>query len=131
MLSWPRQPQKVTSCSAALTRSAYRAPDTSAALKGTDFGVVLPNAAARSTREVVTKAFELAGKPPKMNAMGRLIMRMGGIFIFGARETVEMMYEFEKPFVVDDSKFKRAFGDVSTPFEAGLEQTLAWYRQAT
>lgn len=90
----------------------------------------VPSAAARSTREVVTKAFELVGKPPKINVMGRLMMRIGGVFIPGARETVEMMYEFEKPFVVDDSKFKRAFGNISTPLEEGLEQTLAWYRQA-
>ena len=87
----------------------------------------VPNAPTRSTREVITKAFELAGKLPKMSGMGRLMMRLGGIFIPGARETVEMMYEFEKPFVVDDGKFKRVFGDVSTPFEAGLEQTLTWY----
>ena len=90
----------------------------------------VPNAPAQSTREVVTKAFELAGKLPKMSGMGRLMMRLGGIFIPGARETVEMMYEFEQPFVVDDGKFKRAFGDVSTPFEVGLEQTLRWFRGA-
>ena len=90
----------------------------------------VPNAPTRSTREVVTKAFELAGKLPKMSGMGRMMMRLGGIFIPGARETVEMMYEFEGPFVVDDGKFKRAFGDVSTPFEVGLEQTLRWYKQA-
>lgn len=88
----------------------------------------VPNAATRSTREIVTKAFELAGQTPKMSGMGRLMMRVGGIFIPGARETVEMMYEFEKPFVVDDSKFKRTFGDLSTGFEEGLEQTLAWCR---
>ncbi len=88
----------------------------------------VPNAPTHSTRKVVTKAFELAGQTPKMSSMGRLMMRVGGIFIPGARETVEMMYEFEQPFVVDDSKFKRAFGDISTGFEEGLEQTLAWYR---
>lgn len=88
----------------------------------------VPNAPTRSTREVVTKAFELAGQMPKMSGIGRLMMRVGGIFIPGARETVEMMYEFEKPFVVDDSKFKRAFGNVSTGFEEGLERTLKWYK---
>lgn len=61
--------------------------------------------------------------------MGRFMMCVGGIFIPGARETVEMMYEFEKPFVMDDSKFRRAFGDLSTPVDAALEQTLHWYQQ--
>lgn len=89
----------------------------------------VPNAPTRSTREVVTRAFELANKTPRMSAMGRVMMRLGGVFIPAARETVEMMYEFEKPFVVDDSKFKRAFGDLSTPVDAALEQTLRWYQQ--
>ena len=89
----------------------------------------VPNAQTRSTREVITKAFELAGKAPKMSAMGRFMMRLGGIFIPGARETVEMMYEFEQPFVVDDGKFRRAFGDLSTPVDEALEQTLRWYGQ--
>ncbi len=64
-----------------------------------------------------------------MNAVGRLTLHTGGIFIPGARETAEMM-DFDKLFVVDDGKFKRAFGDVSTPLEEGLEQTLMWYKQA-
>lgn len=89
----------------------------------------VPNAPTRSTREVVTKAFELANKAPKMSAMGRVMMRLGGVFIPAARETVEMMYEFEKPFVVDDGKFRRAFGDLSTPVDEALEQTLNWYQQ--
>ena len=49
------------------------------------------------------------------------MMSMAGLFIPGARETVEMMYEFEKPFVVDSSKFERAFGVVATPI-AGRDQ---------
>ncbi len=39
-----------------------------------------------------------------------------------ARETVEMMYEFEKPFVVDDSKFKPAFGDIATSAPGGVRE---------
>jgi len=66
--------------------------------------------------------------PPKMSGMGRLMMRLGGIFIPGARETVEMMYEFEHPFVVDHRKYARTFGDHATPLQEGLRQTIAWYR---
>lgn len=61
--------------------------------------------------------------------MGRLMMRIGGMFILEARETVEMMYEFEKPFVVDHSKFERVFGNHATPHENGLRQTVKWYKK--
>ena len=39
-----------------------------------------------------------------------------------------MMYEFEKPFVVDSSKFERTFGVVATPIADALKTTVAWYR---
>ncbi len=89
----------------------------------------VPNAEARSTRELVSQAFAIADKKPKMSSAGRTAMRLIGLFNPGARESVEMMYAYEKPYVVDDGKFKRAFGDISTPFEEGLEQTLSWYQQ--
>jgi hypothetical protein len=38
------------------------------------------------------------------------------------------MYEFEKPYIVDHSKFVRAFGDHSTPQREAVKQTVAWYK---
>lgn len=89
----------------------------------------VPNAPTRSTREIVTRAFELAGNVPKMSSMGRFMMRLGGIFIPGARETVEMMYEFEKPFVVDSSKFERTFGLKATPLDEAILETITWFKE--
>jgi nucleoside-diphosphate-sugar epimerase len=60
--------------------------------------------------------------------MGKTMMRIGGLFIPGARETVEMMYEFEKPFVVDSSQFERTFGVKATPIAEAIKATVAWYR---
>lgn len=55
------------------------------------------------------------------------MMSLGGLFIPAARETAEMMYEFEKPFVVDSSKFERTFGLKATPLPEAIAQTVAWY----
>lgn len=44
-------------------------------------------------------------------SMGKLMMRPDGVFSVGARETVEMIYEFEKPFILDSSKFERTFDE--------------------
>jgi nucleoside-diphosphate-sugar epimerase len=88
----------------------------------------VPNAETLTTRQFMTIVFEEIGKPPKMSGMGKLMMRIGGIFIVGARETVEMMYEFEKPFIVDSSKFERTFGERATPHREAIRQTIEWYR---
>jgi nucleoside-diphosphate-sugar epimerase len=72
--------------------------------------------------------FAEAGHPPKMSGMGRWMMRIGGLFVPEAREMVEMMYEFEKPFVVDSSKFEQAFGVAGTPMRKGIRRTVQWYR---
>jgi hypothetical protein len=56
------------------------------------------------------------------------MMALAGLFIPGAREAVEMMYEFEKPFVVDSGKFERVFGVAATPMAEAINATVAWYR---
>jgi len=89
----------------------------------------VPNAETLTTRQFMTIAFEEIGKPPKMSGMGKLMMSIGGIFVIGARETVEMMYEFEKPFIVDSSKFERTFGVSATPHREAIRQTIEWYRK--
>lgn len=89
----------------------------------------VPNDRPRITQaELVQLAAEIAGVPPRYSAMGRLMMALGGLFIPEARETVEMMYEFERPFVVDSSKFERTFGMRATPLEEALRATIDWFR---
>jgi hypothetical protein len=63
-----------------------------------------------------------------------MMMRFFGLFVREAGEIVEMMYEFEKPFVVADGKFRRAFPDVLSahmpmPLDEGMRRTVAWYRK--
>lgn len=78
--------------------------------------------------ELIRMLAEAAGVEPRMSAMGRFMMALGGLFIPEARESVEMMYEFEQPFVVDSSKFEKAFGMNATPLREAVEQAMAWYR---
>jgi nucleoside-diphosphate-sugar epimerase len=88
----------------------------------------VPNAAPMTQRAMMTLIFQEIGKPPKINTMGKTMMILGGLFIPVAREVVEMMYEFEKPFIVDSSKFERAFGMTATPIAEGVKRTAAWFR---
>jgi nucleoside-diphosphate-sugar epimerase len=79
-------------------------------------------------RQFAELVYREAGQPLKVSGMGKAMLRLGGLFIPGAREVVEMMYEFEKPFVVDSSKFERAFGMKATPVADAIKATVAWYR---
>jgi nucleoside-diphosphate-sugar epimerase len=88
----------------------------------------VPNPPTLTQRQLLELAYEEIGLPFKMRTMGRMMMTLGGLFIPEARETVEMMYEFVKPFQVDASKFIRAFGDLATPHEIGLKATVTWFR---
>ncbi len=88
----------------------------------------VPNAEVTITRQFINLIFEELGQTARMSAVNKLMMRMAGLFIPGARETVEMMYEFEKDFVVDGSKFTKAFGLTATPYREGIKHTVTWYK---
>lgn len=88
----------------------------------------VPSPAPISQRDLLTMIYKEAGQPPKMRAAGRLIMSLIGLFNAGSRETVEMMYEFEKPFILDSRKFECTFGLKATPIEQAVRETVAWFR---
>ena len=50
-------------------------------------------------------------------------------FVPAIRETAEVAYQFDRPFVVDASRFERTFGEiVTTPHKVAVEQTVAALR---
>jgi nucleoside-diphosphate-sugar epimerase len=89
----------------------------------------VPNAETMSTRRFIELIYAELGQPVKIHSMGRWMMALGGLFVPAAREMVEMMYEFEKPFEVDSQRFLQTFGDHATPVREGIRQTVAWYRK--
>ena len=82
-------------------------------------------------RQLMTMFFEETGYKPRISSMGRLMLLVGGLFIPEARESLEMAYEFEQPFVVDSSKFEQTFGIHATPLREAVRRTVAWYRGHT
>ena len=86
----------------------------------------VPNAPAVSTRRFMELAYKMAEKPMRLRRVSLLELRVAGLFIPGARETIEMLHEFEEPFVVDHQRFASMFGDISTPLETAIAKTVAW-----
>jgi nucleoside-diphosphate-sugar epimerase len=89
----------------------------------------VPNDSPRITQGEMVKLFaEFAGVEPKMSSMGKFMMWMGGLFIPEAKESLEMMYEFDQPFIVNSSKFENTFGMKATPLKEAMQETVAWYK---
>jgi len=88
----------------------------------------LPNPETVTTRQFVELIFKETGHPARLQVAPRLLLRAMGVFVPAAREVLEMLYEFEEPFVVDSSAFRRTFGVEATPLAEAIRVTVAWYR---
>ncbi|WP_433943084.1 SDR family oxidoreductase [Paenibacillus sp. SN-8-1] len=88
----------------------------------------VPNAPTVTTRQFAELAGRTLGATCSIQPMSRMMLRIGGLFIPAARESIEMLYQFEKDFIVDSSKFSSKFGMTATPLEESIAKTVAWYR---
>jgi nucleoside-diphosphate-sugar epimerase len=88
----------------------------------------LPNAATLTTRQFIDLVFAATGTEPGISAMPRWMVNTVGLFNGNVRELKEMLYEFEEPFIVDDSQFTEAFGHQATPLDDAIATTVAWFR---
>ena len=61
-----------------------------------------------------------AGHPPRLTAAGRSALGVVGLVRPELRELRHTLYQFTEPWVVDDTKFRTRFGDLSTPLWSAL-----------
>ena len=87
----------------------------------------LPVAETRTTRQIIEQVYRLAGHKPRVLAAGRLTLRAVGLVKPEMREYLHTLYQFTDPWVVDDGRFRAAYGDLSTPLDQALAATLGWY----
>jgi nucleoside-diphosphate-sugar epimerase len=88
----------------------------------------IPAAETVATRRFIEMIFEEIDTPPKMAALPGWAASLIGLFVPIIREVAEMAYEFEEPFIVDDSKFQRTFSMPTTPLKDAIRRTVAWYK---
>jgi nucleoside-diphosphate-sugar epimerase len=89
---------------------------------------IAPSLPAITQRELMDILAQEIGRPVKARGAGRTLLRLMGLFDPDIRETVEMMYEWDKPYVVDSTKFERAFGISATPIQQAVRETVNWFR---
>lgn len=89
----------------------------------------IPNAETITTRQFVELIYAEAGTSGSIKSAPRTIINILALFSPLMRALKEQFYQIDQPFVVDHSKFVRAFGDISTPHRAAIRETLEWFRQ--
>lgn len=89
----------------------------------------VPNAPVQPTRDVVEAVFRLAGTRPRVSALPAWLVGLLRPFVPVMGELAELMFQWQRPYLVDHSKYARRFGDHATPLEQGLAATLDWYRR--
>ena len=90
----------------------------------------LPVAPAQPTRATIEQLYALAGHRPRLRAVGCVTLRLGGVVKPDLREYLHTLYQFTDPWIVDDTRFRSAFGTAPTPLDGALATTFAWYANA-
>jgi len=87
-----------------------------------------PHAPAVTQRVMIEEACRQLGVAPRIRVIGPLMMRMAGLFVPAARESVEMLYQFTAPWVVSSAAIETSFGLTPTPIAEGLKRTIEWWK---
>ena len=89
----------------------------------------LPNPPTRTTRHIIIDVYAAAGqRRTDVTALKRPMLRALGLFNRNVRELLHTYYQFDAPFVVDDSAFRHAFGGHTTAWDDIVATTVDWYR---
>ena len=85
----------------------------------------LPTAANPFTgKEWIEAIAKEIGVKPKYQAVPKFLVRIIGLFVPIMREMVEMMYQYDRDYVFDSSKFENRFDFKPTPYEYGISKIV-------
>ena len=88
----------------------------------------LPVSPALTGAEWSERTAAIAGREVKPSTVTRPMLVALGLFMPLLRELRETLYQWERPWVVDDSKFRSAFGAEATDVDDGIRRTLEGFR---
>ena len=77
-------------------------------------------------RNVTERLGRALGLSIEIRRVPRAVLRAMGLFMPIVREVAEMAYQWDAPYVLDDSRFRAAFGGTPTPFDTVVATTAAW-----
>ena len=87
-----------------------------------------PATTARSVRQAIDDIARIVGAPKvKIAKVPTVALRVVGLFNTDVRELPKTLYQFQVPFVIDDSETRSTFGLAPTPWDDVLRSTIAFY----
>ncbi len=72
--------------------------------------------------EHIAKAF---GTKPKIQVAPKWMIHLIGLFVPVMKEMPEMLYQYDRDYVFDSSKFEKRFGMAPTPYDEGIKEMIA------
>ncbi|VXB94925.1 Nucleoside-diphosphate-sugar epimerase [Arthrobacter sp. 9V] len=88
-----------------------------------------PTGLPMTQRQLAAAYADAAGvSVPKVSAVPGWVLRAAGIFSTDMRELAEMLYQFERPFVMDSAESQQLLGLQPTPLTEAAAATVAWWR---
>jgi nucleoside-diphosphate-sugar epimerase len=79
-------------------------------------------------REIITMIASEMGAEPKISLLPKFMLLPLGLFIPIMKEMREMIYQYDRDYFFDSSKFTRRFGISATSYEEGIKATCQAYR---
>ena len=64
------------------------------------------------------------GVKPKHRVVSKTMVKLIGVFVPAMRESVEMLYQYDKDYVFDSGKFEQRFSLKPTPYVEGVKQIV-------
>ena len=90
---------------------------------------ILPAAPAITQRALLTMVNAEVGRRRRVGRISLRAMRLAGIFSPLLREATSTVVQYDRPWVVDPTRFERTFGAFeTTPHERAVAETVAWMR---
>jgi nucleoside-diphosphate-sugar epimerase len=80
-------------------------------------------------KEFIALAAKEFGIVPRHRVLSRPMLRIAGWFDPVVAESYEMLYQSDRPYFFDSSKFAREFGFAGTPYADGIRATAASFRR--
>jgi len=90
----------------------------------------VPSAETVTTRRFVEVVFDQLHQPPRLQPVPPIFINLLALAVPPMRGVKETMYQSQRPWVVDHSKYERAFGAQPTPHESAIAATLQWFKSS-
>jgi nucleoside-diphosphate-sugar epimerase len=86
----------------------------------------LPANPAESMRQTADRLASALGLRIRIARVPRPVLHVMGLFAPMVREVAEMAYQWDAPYILEDSRFRATFGGTSTPVEEIIPATARW-----